>query len=138
MKWKILPFQIDSITDRIVNMKYLLLILFLFSSSVHSLEKSEAFIVTAFTNKFKVLSPVKKTEKVSVIIENKTLVKLIGEVTTDRGSLRKLVTIKPGKYKSIELEFQKDTKYYFIPLSPSFQKVILDFGKKAYEIPSKE
>lgn len=119
-------------------MKYLIILLILFSSTVHSLEKSEAFIVTAFTDKFKVLSPAKKTDKVSVIIENKTLVKLIGEVVTDKGTLRKLVTIKPGKYKSIELKFYKNTKYYFIPLSPSFQKVILDFGKKAYEIPSKE
>ncbi len=110
----------------------------LFSNPSFSFEKSDAFIVTAFTNKFKVLSPVKKSKKVSVIIENKTLVKLIGEVATDSGSLRKIVTIKPGKYKSIELEFHKNTKYYFIPLSPSFQKVILDFGKKAYEIPSKK
>ncbi len=119
-------------------MKYLLLFLFFISLPTLSVEKSEAFIVTAYTNKFKVLSPVKRTNKVSVIIENKTLVKLIGEVVTDKGVLREMVTIKPGKYKSVELKFYKNTKYYFIPLSPSFQKVILDFGKKAYEIPSEK
>ena len=120
-------------------MKYLIVILIIVSSfQASALEKSEAFIVTAYTNKFKVLSPVKRTNKVSVIIENRTLVKLIGELVTDKGVLRKIVTIKPGKYKSVDLKFFKNTKYYFIPLSPSFQKVILDFGKKAYEIPSKE
>ncbi|CBW26980.1 hypothetical protein BMS_2174 [Halobacteriovorax marinus SJ] len=119
-------------------MKLLGLFLFLISLYSFSFEKSEAFIVTAYTNKFKVLSPVKRTNKVSVIIENKTLVKLIGEVVTDKGVLKEMVTIKPGKYKSVELEFYKNSKYYFIPLSPSFQKVVLDFGRKAYEIPSKE
>lgn len=119
-------------------MKYLFILLFLFNTSTAALERSDAFIVRAYNDKFKVLSPSKKTSKVSVIVENKTLVKLIGEVVDQNGRVLSMVTIKPGKYKSLELDFSKKSLYYFVPLSPSFQKVILDFGKEAYEIPSKK
>ncbi|OUR99953.1 hypothetical protein A9Q84_02675 [Halobacteriovorax marinus] len=119
-------------------MRFILLFLLLFSQTSFSLERADAFIVTAYNKQFKVLSPAKRTKKISVIIENKTLVKLIGEVVNENGTDREIVTIKPGKYKSVELVFEKNTKYYFIPLSPAFQKVVLDFGKKAYEIPSKK
>lgn len=112
---------------------YLLLLI-----PAHSIERADAFIVTAYNENFKVLSPAKRTKKISVIIENKTLVKLVGEVINEGETIREIVTIKPGKYKSIELEFEKNTKYYFVPLSPAFQRVVLDFGKKAYEIPSKK
>jgi len=119
-------------------MRFLLLVFIFFSNSSYSIERADAFIVTAYNNNFKVLSPAKRTKKINVIIENKTLVKLIGEVVSESGTIRKIVTIKPGKYRSIELVFEKNTKYYFVPLSPAFQRVVLDFGKKAYEIPSKK
>ncbi|WP_127717426.1 hypothetical protein [Halobacteriovorax sp. HLS] len=119
-------------------MNYLVVAVLLFSTSILALERSDAFIVRAYNDKFKVLSPSKKTSKVSVIVENKTLVKLIGEIVDGNGRVLSMVTIKPGKYKSLELDFSKNSLYYFVPLSPSFQKVILDFGKEAYEIPSKK
>ena len=103
-----------------------------------ALERADAFIIKAFNDKYKVLSPKKKTNKVSVIVENKTLVKLIGEIIAGDGSVLSMLTIRPGKYKSVELDFSSKEKYYFVPLSPSFQKVILNFGKEAYEIPSKK
>jgi endo-1,4-beta-mannosidase len=119
-------------------MKFTLIFFLFFSTSTYSVERADAFIVTAFNKNFKVLSPAKRTKKVSVIIENKTLVKLIGEIVNERETIREIITIKPGKYKSVELKFKKNTKYYFVPLSPAFQRVVLDFGKKAYEIPTKK
>lgn len=119
-------------------MKLLTIFIMLLSFCASSSERADAFIVRAYNNKFKVLSPKKKSKKISVIIENKTLVKLIGEIVGHDGVVYAMVTIKPGKYKSIDLKFKNGQNYYFVPLSPSFQKVILDFGKEVYEIPSKK
>jgi hypothetical protein len=119
-------------------MKFVLLFSLLFCSATFSGERADAFIVTAYNNKFKVLSPRKKLKEISVIIENQTLVKLIGQIISNDGSVHAMITIKPGKHKSVDLKFSKGVNYYFVPLSPSFQKVILDFGKEVYEIPSKK
>lgn len=119
-------------------MKSLIVLIFILNLNTFALERADAFIVKAFNNKYKVLSPKKKSKKISVIVENKTLVKLVGEIIAEDGSVLSMLTIKPGKYKSVELDFSSNSNYYFVPLSPSFQKVILDFGKEAYEIPSKK
>lgn len=117
-------------------MKFLLLmmILPLYSQSQVS---SESFVVQIHEGKYQVLSPDKKKNIFSVIIENKSLSDQVGKFIIGTKTL-KYVSIRSGKSETVEVENKSSDIVSFIPLSPSFQEVPLQFGKKAYEIPSKE
>lgn len=124
--------------------KTLFLFLFvLFVSSHHSLaqrmEKSEAFLVTAMPNYYKVVSPVRMNgSRVAVVLKNRTLSTIRGKFTDENDKNLKFITIKPDAELSVEFKFNTKKKFYFIPLDPAFQKVVLNIGKSAYEIPSQE
>ncbi len=102
-------------------------------------ERSDAFIVRVFEKRIRVLSPKKYSDrKTSVIIENKTLVKGIYELTRKSGKRIKYISVRPGKFKAIELKLlSKNESFYFVPVSPPFQKVELIPGSRPYEIPPK-
>ncbi|AYF44971.1 MULTISPECIES: hypothetical protein [Halobacteriovorax] len=103
------------------------------------MEKSEAFLVTAMPSYYKVISPVKKRgSRVAVVIKNRTLSTIRGKFVDDNDKNLKFVTIKPDAEMSIEFDFNTKNKFYFVPLDPSFQRVVLNIGKSAYEIPSQE
>lgn len=124
--------------------KTLFLFLFvLFVSSHHSLaqrmEKSEAFLVTAMPNYYKVISPVRMNgSRVAVVLKNRTLSTIRGKFTDENDKNLKFITIKADAELSVEFKFNTKKKFYFIPLDPAFQKVVLNIGKSAYEIPSQE
>ena len=107
-------------------------------NKVHSYESSEAFMVYLLENRVKVLSPEKYHRKQSVIIQNKTLTKVIGKIRNQEGKILFFVNILPGEFKSINVEMEKGQSIYFVPMVPSFQEVILSFGKRSYEVPSKK
>lgn len=141
------PFLKKQIIDIINAMNKLPIFLFLFLFSFISLsqERSSAFIITAHGDYYKVLGPsalvglntITKSQTVAVIIENKTLSKLVGKIESGQKDQVEFVTIEAGQSKSIDLTLKKGHKYYFYPLSPAFQRVELMIGKKAYEIPAK-
>jgi hypothetical protein len=98
-------------------------------------ERSDAFIVRIFDEKVRVLSPQKFVPRLNVIVENKTLVKVIGHLSDEKGKVLSYLSISSGGHKSIELKVKKGNKVFFTSLSPPFQKVQLLLGKKAYAIP---
>lgn len=115
-------------------------IYFLISTSIAiaKYEKADAFIVKAYDNRIKVLSPPKYYSGIHVIIENKTLSKFLAQILTRDGKTIGFVSIAPGKFQSIQLNEKSDRDILLIPLSPGFQEIELLAGKKSYEIPPKK
>ncbi len=105
--------------------------------TIRANEKSDAFIVDIFDKKIKVLSVSKYTKGLNVIISNRMLTKLVGQVVTDGGKSISFVAIAPGKYQSVTIDEIKEQRVFFVPLVPAFQEVELVLGKKSYEIPPK-
>lgn len=101
-------------------------------------EKADAFIVKAYANRIKVLSPAKYYPGIHVIVENKTLSKFLGQILIRDGKTIGFVSIAPGKFQTIQLNQKSDKDLLLIPLSPGFQEIELLAGKKSYEIPPKK
>lgn len=104
----------------------------------HTLEKANSFLITLYENHTKVISPQKYYADISVIIENKTLNKIIGKVEIESRNLVKYVSIPGESFRSVDLPLQTGDRPVFIPLAPAFQEVPLVFGAKVYEIPEKQ
>ncbi len=116
----------------------LTILLFLLSSQAFSIESSNGFIVTGNDDRFRVISPEKFRSPMEVIIENKTLVRLIGKVIVNNKTIIGFTSIEPEKYQRVMVPLKKGDLLHFIPLSPSFQEVELIVGNKTYEIPPKK
>ncbi len=102
-----------------------------------SYERSDAFIVNAESEFYKVVSPKKVSKRSAIIFNNRMLTKLRGKLVSEgRGDI-KFISIKPRSTSSIQFDFDKKDKYYFMPLSPPFQAIDLRLGQKSYEIPEK-
>jgi hypothetical protein len=99
--------------------------------------KPEGFIIQINDRSMYVLSPEKKKIMYSVIVENRSLSDQVGKFIVG-SKILKFVSVKSGKTESVEIENKSTSPVVFFPVSPSFQEVPLNFGKKAYEIPSKE
>lgn len=120
-------------------MRIVLFLLFSFInlSSLLASEKGESFIIRSFDDYIQVIAPDKYYPDQTVVIENKTLVKLVGKLQTKDLSQVRHVAIKPGQYESLKIPNQTKSPLVFIHLSPSFQEVELKIGQEAYEIPPK-
>lgn len=124
---------------------FLFIISFLIITFSHAQERSSAFIISSYGDYFKVMGPaelvglakITKDQTVAVIIENKTLSKLVGKIESSIKDQVQFVTVEAGQTKTVDLTLKKNHRYFFYPLSPSFQRVELMIGKKAYEIPPK-
>ncbi len=99
--------------------------------------RPEGFIVQVNDRSMSVLSPEKVRPVYSVIVENKSLTNQIGKFVVG-GKILKFISVNSGKSEVVEIENKTSSHVSFIPVSPAFQEVPLLFGKKAYEIPSKE
>lgn len=104
----------------------------------YAYERSRAFHVKVFDKKIKVISPSHNDfndfEDVHLIVENKSLGKLLGKVNTF------YMAIKSNDFQSISLEdlgVERGERFFFVPLSPPFQEVELVLGRRSYEIPPK-
>lgn len=116
--------------------KLVFLIILLGLNSAFALESSESFVVTANDDHFKVVGPVGWKQGTNMTLQNKTLVTIYGEIRA--GVEQRKVTsfsVKPGAFVSVDLELKKGESASLIPLSPSFQEVQLEFGRRPYEIP---
>ena len=123
-------------------MKLLLTFISIFISlsycSVYAIESSNGFVVSAYDDRFRVISPEKFKSPMEVIIENKTLVRLIGKVIVNNKINADFTSIDPEKYQRVMVNLKKGDLLHFVPLSPSFQEVELIVGNKTYEIPPKK
>lgn len=99
--------------------------------------KSESFIIQIQDRSMNVISPEKMRSQFSVIVDNRSLSDQIGKLVVS-GKVLKFVSVKSGKTTTVEVENKSASPVTFVPVSPAFQDVELRFGKKAYEIPSKE
>lgn len=117
-------------------MKLILGVLF-FTSIVNAQPNVETFVVQVKDRSMAVLSPKTKRTTYSVLVENRSLSDQIGKFTVE-GKLLKFVSVKSGETESVDIENKASSNVVFVPVSPAFQEVELIFGKKAYEIPSKE
>ena len=116
-------------------MKWFIL-LSLFSFYAQSVS-NEAFVIQIHDRSMSVVTPETKRTLFSVIVENRSMSDQVGKFTSNGRNL-KFVSVKPGKSETVELENKTSSQVVFVPVSPAFQEVELIFGKKAYEIPSKE
>ena len=113
----------------------LYLITLLFSIKLYAIESLGGFLVTAHDDRFKVVSPEKFKTPMEVVVENKTLTRLIGRLVVNRDKIVNFVSIEPEKYSKSQVVLKKGDLLHFVPLSPAFQEVELIVGNKNYEIP---
>ena len=117
-------------------MRWPIFLIFLLSFNLSAQQSSDAFNVTAFDQYFHVVGPVQWKANTSMILQNKTLVTLFGEVRA--GEDRRKVgsfSVRPNEFMSMNLGLKKGENAILIPLAPAFQEVTLDFGRAPYEIP---
>lgn len=117
---------------------FTILCLFLISFKLHAIESLDGFLVSAYDDRFRVISPEKFKPSMEVIIENKTLVRLIGKLTVNRSTNASFISVDPEKYQKAIVKLKKGDVLHFVPLSPAFQEVELIVGNKNYEIPPKK
>ncbi len=114
------------------------LILLSVSMKVHAIESLDGFLVSAYDDRFKVISPEKFKAQMEVIVENKTLVRLVGKLIINKQANVTYISVDPEKFQKTNIKLKKGDILHFIPLSPSFQEVELIVGNKTYEIPPRK
>lgn len=100
-------------------------------------ENAQAFIVTVYDDRVRVVSPVKKEKIVGVIIKNETFDKITSEVRTDKGVVKRFF-LKSQSSKSLQVNLNKVKSLFYVAIAPPFQAVELKFSQRAYEIPEKK
>src|SRR5690606_7443198 len=93
-----------------------------------------AFKVQFFDHYVKVSAPDKKLDQFSILIENKSLSDLHAKFQAGNKDLL-FVAVKSGQFKTFEFKNLTNETVRFIPINPPLQEVVLEFGKKTYEIP---
>jgi hypothetical protein len=73
-----------------------------------------------------------------VIIENKTLVRLIGKILINNKINGSYISVEPEKFQRTFIKLKKEDVLHFFPMSPAFQEVELIVGNKTYEIPPRK
>ncbi len=119
---------------------YFLLVLILVPLfvQVNAIESLDGFLVESLDSSFRVISPQKFKPKMEIIVDNKTLVKLVGRLSINNKPTNYFYTILPGSYEKKIIEIKKGDILHFVPISPPFQEVELIIGNKIYEIPPKK
>jgi hypothetical protein len=123
-------------------MKILLISIFLsclfWSDNGRAIESLDGFLITAFDDRYKVVSPQKFKNKMEVIVENKTLIKLIGKIVLNNSKNIAYYSIPPENYQKVIVDLKVGDIIHFYPMSPAFQEVELIVGNKNYEVPPKK
>ena len=113
-----------------------LLICIFFSNFIQAKVKSDTFKVTVKGRSIEVVSPQNFSEKLSVIVVNESLTKIVFKAMKDTGKSLGFLILEPKSFASLNLTFEESSvEYYLIPYSPSSQKIILKIGREVYDIP---
>lgn len=115
-----------------------LIVFFLIMGEVFAIESLDGFLVSAYDDRFKVISPEKFKANMEVIVENKTLVRLIGKLVLNNKVSVNFIAVDSEQYKTVNVKLKKGDVLHFVPLTPAFQEVELIVGNKIYEIPPKK
>ena len=123
-----------------VALKSLLISLMFFqvSTKVFAIESLDGFLVSAYDDRFKIVSPEKFKPSMEIIVENKTLVRLIGKLVVNKQASINYISVDSEKFQKTIVKLKKGDVLHFIPLSPAFQEVELIIGNKIYEIPPRK
>jgi hypothetical protein len=113
------------------------LLFFLVTFSLKAQIKTEGFVINIKDRSVEVFSPEKQTHVFSVLVDNHSLSDQIGKFMVGHKNLS-YVSVLSKKSEVVEIKSDGSAPVVFVPLSPASQEVPLHFGKKAYEIPSKE
>ena len=117
-------------------MKKLIFLFFLYAFWGYSFESAESFVVTIHPDYVQVLSPVKEDKTMQLVIVNKTLSNIVSRLSLEDGTvLKSIKMIAPQKSVTVSFSLDEKKKVFFMMLSPAFQEVLLDKGKKSYRIP---
>ncbi len=116
----------------------LYLICLILSGNVRSIESLDGFLVTAYDDRYKVVSPQRFKNKMEVIVENKTLIKLIGKIVLNNSKSIAYYAVPPETYQKVIVDLKIGDIIHFYPMSPAFQEVELIVGNKNYEVPPKK
>ena len=114
------------------------LFLSLLVTKTFAIESLDGFLITAYDDNFRVISPDKFKNNMEVVIENKTLIRLIGKFVLNKKQATSYIAVDSDKYKKIQVKLKKGDILHFVPLAPAFQEVELIIGNKTYEIPPKK
>lgn len=117
---------------------FFILISLLTVTAAEAIESLNGFLVSGYDERFRIVSPEKFRTPMEVIIENKTLVRMIGKILVNSKIVAGYVAVEPEKYQKVMVQLKKGDILHFVPLSPSFQEVELIVGNKTYEIPPKK
>ena len=96
-----------------------------------------AFKIQFLDRSVKVSSPDKASNQFAVVVENKSLSDLHAKFSANGKDLI-FISVKSSEFKTVEFRAASGEKVQFIPLNPPAQEVLLEFGKKIYEIPTKK
>ena len=111
-------------------------LLLLFAGKAFCEGNSYSFILKILPSKILVSSPKDAVKDLSLIIENKTVGPIWGKIVDEDWKALEYLGIPSQATRVVTLKnYKKDKIYYFIPQSPPFQKIILQFNKSNYEIP---
>lgn len=113
------------------------LLFFLIAFSLKAQVKTDGFVIKIKDRSVEVFSPEKQIQIFSVLVENDSLSDQIGKFMVGHKNLT-YVSIPSKKSEVVEIKNDGLATVVFVPLSPASQEVSLHFGKKAYEIPTKE
>lgn len=116
----------------------LLFIVTVFSGQALVSQKSDAFLVYISDHKLKVVSPVRHSPNLHVILQNQTLSQVKGKIQTEEGRVIDYVSLLPGQSKSVLIGHVKAKKFFYYPMAPAFQEAELVIGRAYYEIPPKK
>ena len=115
-----------------------LLISLLFIHICSAAEVQETFVIDIFDDFVRVVSPEKMTNKMKVIVNNRTLSKLYGHIQSPGREWISYFSLGSEKTKSFPIKNTQFDKFILFSQSPPFQEVWLIPGKSVYEIPPKD
>ncbi|MAZ48904.1 MAG: hypothetical protein CME65_10090 [Halobacteriovoraceae bacterium] len=99
---------------------------------------TKSFIVKIGDRVTKVSSPKEKHDVVSIILDNETLDKIIGQLKTADNKVISRVTLNPESKEVIQVDMRKVNQLFFVPYAPPGEAVELRFSQEDYEVPEKK
>ena len=118
-------------------MKLVLAMTLLLSVNAYA-KYTKSFIVKIGDRVTKISSPDEKLDVVSIVLDNETLDKIIGQLKTSENKVIARVTLNPESKEVVQVDMRRVDRLYFVPFSPPGEAIELKFSQEDYEVPEKE
>lgn len=118
-------------------MKKLVYFLLILSATVGNSANrfSESFTLDIYDNYIRVVAPNNYEQQQSIVINNRTMVRVKGVVKTQAGDVLAYVSIPRDQFQVVQVHVSRRDKIYFVPMSPGLPEAELIVGRKSYEVP---